>query len=190
LESTAIALAAHRPTSSRRSVPTRDLAELSRALRESGIELPDEVRRDCNRYIAGKWLFDFVREHGTPDGAHAVLTLAPAVAVTCRNASLASARVMRIPDARFPRLTRDGSPWLVNADGSYESIRGGLFDAPFPGTHAAPEPGRARDELTAARVQLSHWSQVLELPLVGQIADSSGRIRGTPQERRNAPDPR
>ena len=92
LQGTAGELAARRPKASLRSIPTHELVALSDALRESGLELPDEVRRECNRYIAGKWLFDFFHAGGrTQNSPDTKETLAPEVAGTCKNASLASA---------------------------------------------------------------------------------------------------
>jgi hypothetical protein len=132
---------------------------LSDELRASGLDLPDDVRRECNRYIAGKWLFDFFRSsgrtHSSPDSLE---KLAPQVAATCKNAALASATVVRIPAPRFPRLNPDASPYLVRADGSYQLVRGGGIDAAVP---AVPNYNPHQ-----ARVQLSHWSQLLALPLL------------------------
>jgi hypothetical protein len=139
------------------------LVALSDALRTSGLELPDDVRRECNRYIAGKWLGDFFRAAGTTqDSANTLETLPPDTAVTCRNASLASATIVRIPDARFPRLKADASPYLVRTDGTYQRVRGGEFEATaglVPNYHTR-----------RVRVQLSHWSQLLALPLTMQVA--------------------
>ena len=71
LQGTARELAARRAKASSRSIPANALVALSDALRGSGLELPDEVRHDCNRYIAGKWLFDFFhsgsRTQSSPD---------------------------------------------------------------------------------------------------------------------------
>lgn len=61
LQGTVRELAARRPRNSSGSIPSRELVALSDDLRGSGLELPDDVRRDCNRYIAGKWLLDDVR---------------------------------------------------------------------------------------------------------------------------------
>jgi hypothetical protein len=163
LQGTASQLSARRPKVSVRAIPARELVALSDALRGSGLELPDEVRRECNRYIAGKWLFDFFQagrraQHG-PDTFE---KLAPDVAVTCRNASLASATVVRIPAARFPRLNPDASPCLVRTDGTYQLVRDGVSDASLP---QLPNYNTRR-----ARVQLSHWSQLLALPLLAQAA--------------------
>ena len=136
---------------------------LSDDLRGSGLELPDEVRRECNRYIAGKWLFDFFhsgsRTQNSPDTLE---KLAPEVAGTCKNASLASATIVRIPDPRFPRLNPDASPYLVRADGTYQLVRDGDFDVSLP---EAPNYSTHK-----VKVQLSHWSQLLALPLVAQVA--------------------
>ena len=166
LQGTASALAAHRSKASLRPIPVNALIALSEALRGSGLELPDEVRRDCNRYIAGKWLFDFLhsgsRTQSSPDTLE---KLAPEVAGACRNASLASATIVRIPVARFPRLNPDASPHLVRADGTYQLIRGADFDVSLP---RAPNYNTHR-----VKVQLSHWSQLLALPVVGQVAHLS-----------------
>ncbi len=159
LQGTARALAARRSSDSMRLTPVGELAVLSNALRTSGLELPDEARRDCNRYIAGKWLFDLLQSSGRMKaGTGAVETLAPEVASACRNASLAMAKVIRIPEPRFPRLDSDGSPHL-NPTGSYRMIRGGSFVDSLPGTHAY--------RTSTISVQVSHWSQILELPLAG-----------------------
>jgi hypothetical protein len=149
LQGTVSQLAARRPTAFLRLIPTTELTALSDALRASGLELPDEVRRECNRHIAGKWLFDFFRADGNrqsrPDSSE---KLAPHVAGTCRNASLAAATVVRIPAPRFPGLNPDASPHLVRADGTYQRIGAGLI----PGLNTRK-----------AKVQVSHWSQFLGL---------------------------
>jgi hypothetical protein len=132
------------------------------------------VRRDCNRYIAGKWLVDFFHSGGrsqkSPDRLE---ILAPKVAVTCRNASLGSATVVTLPPPRFPRLNPDASPYLVSANGSYQPLLNGDFGASSPGIHtggiAALLPDYSARKVT---VQLSHWSQLLALPLT-QVARSS-----------------
>jgi len=124
LQGTVSELEASLPKASPRSIPTKELVALSAALRGSGLELPDELRRDCNRYIVGKWLFDFIHAGGEK--------LAPGIAGTCRNASLASATIVRIPAPRFPRLNADASPYLVRADGSYQRVRDGDFNASSP----------------------------------------------------------
>lgn len=157
LRQTASKLAFHRPKTSSRSISTHELGALSGALRESGLELPDEVRRDCNRYVAGKWLFDFFHSGRSSQGSSdKVETLGSDVAVTCRNASLASATVVSIPGPRFPRLNADASPYLVRADGRYQLAGNGDFDA-------APK----------ARVQWSHWRQIFASPLTVQVAQLS-----------------
>ncbi len=177
LQGTASELAARRPKNSLRSIPSRELAALSDHLRGSGLDLPDEVRRVCNRYIAGKWLFDFHSGSRTPDTLE---KLAPEVAGTCKNASLASATVVRIPDPRFPRLNADASPYRVRADGTYQLVRGGDFDVALP---AAERISGLIPNYNAAKfkVQLSHWSQLLALPLMAQgallSADSNRKTR-------------
>ena len=88
--------------------------------------------------------------------------LAPEVAGTCRNASLGSATIVRIPDPRFPRLNADASPSLVRADGTYELVSDGGFDVSSPNI-----PNYETHEI---KVQLSHWSQLLALPLIEQVA--------------------
>ena len=173
LESTASILAAHRPRASLRSIPARQVAALSNALRGSGLELDDELRRECNRHIAGKWLFDFFGSvRRTQDHAGLLETLTPEIARNCKNASLASATVARIPKARFPRLRPDASPSLVRADGTYGLLRDGEFAVSVPAIHAAGMPAAARPNYHAhrTRVQLSHWSQILALPIMGRVA--------------------
>jgi hypothetical protein len=171
LKETVKELASRRPTRSSRSISNHDLVDLSDALRGSGLELPDDERRKCNRYIAGKWLFDFfhagVRTQIQPAAQE---TLPPQVALTCKNAALASAVIVRIPDPQFPRLNRDASPYLVRADGTYHGVRGGEFEgiAGFLPNHNA----------RSVKVQLSHWSQVLALPLSAKIALSHAAIPG------------
>lgn len=124
LQGTVRELAARRPASAVRSIPTNALVALSDQLRRSGLELPDQVRRRCNRYIAGRWLLGFLRSSGAMQERRDTLeTLAPDVAGTCENASLASTTVVRIPDPRFPRLNADALPVLVRTDGSYEQVR-------------------------------------------------------------------
>ena len=167
LQGTVRELAAHRPKASSRSIATHDLVALSDALRGSGLQLPDETRRECNRYIAGKWLFDRLRTASrTRARPETHETLAPGVAATCRNASLASATIVRIPAPRFPRLNADASPYLVRADGTYQPVPGGDFDVPLPGTE--------RDAHTV-KLQLSHWSHVLALPLHMGVTETSSR---------------
>ena len=91
LQGTVRELAAHRPKASLRSIPANELVALSDALRGSGLELPDEVRRECNRYIAGKWLFDFFHAGGRTQNSrgHDWKHL--------RQKSLALARMRRLP---------------------------------------------------------------------------------------------
>lgn len=169
LQGTVRALSAGRTRDSVRSLSKRGLAALSDALRSSGLELPDDVRRDCNRYIAGKWLFDRLSAGGgAHDGIEAVTTLAPDVAVTCGNATLASARIVRIPEPRFPRLNSDGSPYHVHSNGSYALIRGGSFEDSLPSIRSVGNPdGTPHPHAPTIKVQLSHWSQILALPRVG-----------------------
>jgi hypothetical protein len=159
LEGTVRELAARRPKGSFRPIPTNEVIALSDALRGSGLELPDEVRRDCNRYIAGKWLFDFFHADGRTQ------KLAPQIAGTCRNASLASATIVRIPDPRYPRLKPDASPYLVSADGTYQPVHGGDFKVSLPKT--------PNYKARKVRIQLSHWTQLFALPLTAQVALSS-----------------
>jgi hypothetical protein len=163
LQGTVSELAARRPKSSLRSIPIDALTDLSDELRGSGLNLPDEVRRDCNRYIAGKWLFDFLnsgsRTQSRPDTLE---ILAPEVAATCRNTSLASATTIRIPDPRLPRLNSGAAPYLIRADGSYEQVLGGAH-----GEIAALLPKYHSHKV---KVQLSHWSQLVALPLTAQVS--------------------
>jgi len=167
LQGTATELALHRRKA--RPIPAHELAALSDELRRSGLELPDEVRRDCNRYIAGKWLFDFFHSSGrTQDSPDTLEKLGPEVAGTCRNAALASATIVRIPAPRFPRLNADGSPHLVRADGTYQPVRDGEFDASLPGT-----PNYNTREV---KVRLSHWRQLLSLPMMSQVALSPADV--------------
>jgi len=166
LQGTVRELAAHRPKASLRSIPANDLATLSDALRGSGLELADEVRHECNRYVAGKWLFDFFHAGGrTQNSADTLETLGPEAAGTCENASLASAAIVRIPEARFPRLNPDASPHLVRADGTYQRVRGGEFvgiAGLIPNYHTR-----------RVKVQLSHWSQLVALSQTAKVAFSS-----------------
>jgi len=156
LQGTVSKLAAHRPRASLRTIPAHELIALSDALRRSGLELPDEVRRECNRYIAGKWLSDFFHSNSrTQNRPDTLEKLAPEVAGTCKNASLASATIVRIPAPRFPRLKPDASPYLVRADGTYQ----------LAGDDRFPNYSTRR-----TRVQLSHWRQLLALPLMAQVA--------------------
>jgi hypothetical protein len=171
LERTASALAARRPKAGARSIPTQDLVALSDGLRASGLDLPDEVRRECNRYIAGKWLADLFRSISKQGGQDLLQTLAPGVAGTCRNTSLASATVVRIPDPQFPRLSPDGSPCLVRTDGTYQLLRAGEVDFSRPSLHAEGSTTLIPDYNThKVKVQLSHWSQLLALPGMAEAA--------------------
>ena len=174
LQGTASALWARLPKTSLHQIPHRELVALYQDLRKSGLELPDEVRRDCNRYVAGKWLYDFFQSTGsTQVGPGALETLAPESAVSCQNASLASATVVRIPDPRFPRLNPDASPRLVRADGTYEQLRDGDDNVSLPAIAAQGTATRAPNYNTQqVRVQLSHWRQLLALPLVMRVARS------------------
>ena len=166
LQGTVSELATRRPKASVRPIPADVLVALSDNLRASGLELPDAVRRNCNRYIAGKWLFDFFEsgsksQHGSPDTLE---KLAPEIAVTCRNASLASATVVSIPAPRYPRLNSDALPYLVRADGTYRLVRDGDFDVFSPGIEAEGIAG-LNPNYNNHKVQLSHWSQLLALPI-------------------------
>jgi len=171
LERTASALAARRPQAGSSSIPTKELVALSDELRASGLDLPDEIRRECNRYIAGKWLADFFQSTRKQSGPDRLQKLAPEVANTCRNASLASATIVRIPDAHFPRLKSDGTPSLVRADGSYQLLRVGEVDVSLPSLHAEGSTTLIPDYNThKVKVQLSHWSQLLALPGMAEAA--------------------
>jgi hypothetical protein len=165
LQGTVIELAARRPKGASRSISNKRLAALSDALRASGLELPDEVRRNCNRHIAGKWLFDsFYAGSSTQKHPDVLERLPPDVAATCGNASLASAIIVRIPDPRFPRLKPDASAYLVRADGTYQRVSAGEFEGMaslMPHSHSQK-----------VKVHLSHWSQLLALPLSAQVAHS------------------
>lgn len=156
LRGTVRELAAHRRNPAG-TISDTALTALYEALHGSGLELPDEVRRDCNRYIAGKWLYDHSGAGGRMSRPGRLEKLAPEVAGTCRNTSLASATIVRIPEPRFPRLKPDASPNLVRADGTYQQVRDGELDSSLPGIHAGTHQ---------ARVQLSHWRQILALPLM------------------------
>ena len=139
-------LAEHRPETSARSIGATELIVLSDALRGSGLELPHDLRRECNRYIAGKWLHDVLHSRSsTRKSPDTLERLAPEVAVTCRNASLDSAVVVRIPEPRFPRMNADAVPYLVRADGTYQ-LSG---------------QGRVAYETRKTRVHLSHWHQLV-----------------------------
>jgi hypothetical protein len=173
LQGTVSELATRRPKSSMRSIPIDALVALSDNLRGSGLHLPDEVRRDCNRHIAGKWLFDFFHSGSTKNNSETLATLAPEVAATCKSASLASATIVTIPHPRFPRLNADASPYLVRKDGSYQRIRHADFGV-SPHVHAGGIAALLPDYGThEVKVQLSHWSQLLALPLTTQVALSS-----------------
>ena len=166
LQGTARELAMRGPKASSRSIPTRELVALSDALRSSGLELPDEVRRECNRYIAGKWLHDYFDSGSSGHHPQAKLEkLAPQVAATCKNASLASATIVSIPAARYPRLNPDASPALVRADGTYQLAS----DGGVSGLLSNYNPRKVK-------VQLSHWSQVLALPLMTRAAGHSHQL--------------
>jgi len=175
LQGTASRLAAHPPKASMRPIPAHALIALSDELRGSGLELPDDVRRDCNRLVAGKWLFEFLNSgNRTRAGADTVEKLAPGVARTCMNASLASATVIRIPAPRFPRLNADASPHLVRADGSYQLMREADFDVSRPAVDSGGIAGLLTDYRNRkVKVQVSHWSQLLALPLVAQVRHAS-----------------
>jgi hypothetical protein len=165
LQGTVSELASRVSKASLRSVSTDELAALSDALRGSGLELADDARRECNRYIAGKWLFDFTHAAGAQYSPDDLEKLAPGVAGACRNAALSSATIVRIPDARFPRLNSDASPYLVRADGTYQRVREGDFAASAPIIPNYP--------LRKVKVQLSHWSQLLALTRTMQVALAS-----------------
>jgi hypothetical protein len=173
LQATVSELAIRRPQAALRSIPTRDVIALYDDLRRSGLELPDEVRRDCNRYIAGKWLFDFFRYSGkSQNSPDTVEKLAPEIAGTCRNAALSAATIIRIPTPRFPRLSPDASPYLVRADGTYEQlVTDGGSTVSMPGIDAEGTAGRVTNyNARKVRIQLSHWSQLLALPLITRLA--------------------
>lgn len=162
LRGTVRGLAAGGPAGSLHSISARELGSLSEALRTSGLDLPDEVRRYCNRYVAGKWLFDVLRSGGNQQAAiDRSEELAPEVAVTCANPSLARATVVSIPEPRFPRLNADALPTVVRVDGVYELMRDEDFDA------SSQDSARGMSALAAGydarKVQLSHWSQVIPL---------------------------
>jgi hypothetical protein len=169
LQGTVRELAARRPRGASRSIPTRDLVALSEALRGSGLELPDEERRECNRHLAGKWLHDFFQStRNMPGRRESETRLSPAVAAACGNASLASARIVAVPEPRFPRLNADASPHLVRADGTYEPIREGAFASVLPRANAhANAAALPNYDARKVRLQLSHWSQLLALTQTG-----------------------
>jgi hypothetical protein len=163
LQGTVRELTARRRRSSSRSIPNGALLALSDSLRGSGLDLPDDVRRECNRHIAGKWLHDFFRSgHRAHTGPDKQKTLAPEVAAGCKNASLASATIVTVPDPRFPRLNPDASPYLVRADGSYQPVHAGDFGASLSGV-----PDYRTQKV---KLQLSHWSHFLALPRSDGIA--------------------
>ena len=169
LQGTVSELAARGPKGSTRSIPTHELVALTDALRRSGLELPDELRIECNRYVAGKWLFAYSRSAGNAQDSRALQTLAPGVAGNCKNESLSSATVIRIPDALFPRLHRDASPYLVSADGRYQLVHDDAMGA-MPGIHAAAIAGQiSNHHAHKIKVQVSHWRQ-LALPLMSHLA--------------------
>lgn len=172
LQGTVKELSSRRPGGSLRSIPTKALVELSDALRASGLELPDDVRRDCNRYIAGKWLFDnFHSGSRLRNSAAKLERIAPEVAGACGNASLAAATIVRIPEPRFPQLKADASPFLVRADGSYQLVRDGGLAVSLPEVKAKDISDLKPDYNThKVKVQLSHWNQLLALPLMARIA--------------------
>ena len=175
LQGTVRELEARRPKASLRPISAAEVVVLSNALRGSGIELPDELRRECNRYIAGKWLFDFYLSDGRTKGSPGTLEkLAPEVAGTCKHASLASATVVRIPEPLFPQLNSDASPSFVRANGTYRPLRDTDFGASSPEIHAAGNAALpTHHNNRAVKVQLSHWRQLLALPLMGRVALSS-----------------
>ena len=161
LQGTAGELAARSPKASSRRIAAAELVTLSDNLRASGLELPDAVRLDCNRYVAGKWLFDFLDSGSkAQDSPDTLEKLAPEIAVTCRNPSLASATVVRIPAPQYPRLNSAALPDLVRLDGTYR-LAG---DADFERI-ANPVPNY---NTRMVKVQVSHWRQLLALPLVLQ----------------------
>jgi hypothetical protein len=84
---------------------------------------------------------------------------------------VASSFVVRIPEPRYPRLDSNASPYLVGADGSYQQVRGGEFAASLPSVHAHGIPGLVPNyETHGFKLQLSHWTQLLALPGVTQVA--------------------
>jgi hypothetical protein len=62
-------------------------------------------------------------------------------------------------------LNADASPHLVRADGTYQRVRDGDFDVLLP---VIPNYNTRK-----VKVQLSHWSQLLALPLTAQVALAS-----------------
>jgi hypothetical protein len=177
LQETVRELAARRPAVSMRAIGASEMAALSDALRDSGLELPDDVRRECNRYLAGRWLFLFMRSRSGMQGDDRLQKLPPEVAGACKNPSLASATIVRIPDPRFPRLNADASPYRVRTDGTYQLISDGLisdgtFAAPSAAIMAASDTAPARTDNRRASLQLSHWTQLLAMPLVAGSAST------------------
>jgi hypothetical protein len=159
-------LAARRPKGSSRSIRSSELVALSDALRGSGLELPHEARHECNRYIAGKWLYDFFHIRGMIQiSSDTQEKLAPEIARTCKNAALAPAPIVSIPAPRFPRLNSDAGPSLVRADGTYRRAR--------DGEHEGIADLIPDDHTRKAKIQLSHWSQLLAMPLTAHVALSS-----------------
>jgi len=177
LRGSARELTARRPQSSRSAIPANALIALSEALRESGLDLPDEVRRDCNRYIAGKWLFDLLNSGSRRQNvADRLERLTPDVAGTCRNAALGSATIVWIPAARYPRLNADASPSLVRADGTYQQLQDGEAAGSSAVSDARRIARRAPDyDPHAVKLQLSHWRQLLALPPTAHVALPSAR---------------
>jgi len=177
LRGSARELSARRPQSSRSAIPANALIALSEALRESGLDLPDEVRRDANRYIAGKWLFDLLHSGSRRQNvADRLERLTPDVAGTCRNAALGSATIVWIPAPRYPRLNADASPSLVRADGTYQQLQGGEAAESSAVSDARRIARRAPDyDPHAVKLQLSHWRQLLALPPTAHVALPSAR---------------
>lgn len=171
LVGTARELWLRRPRTSARSIPPSELAALAQRLQTSGLELPDDLRRECNGYIAGQWLFGLIESKRTPGSSQdAVEKLAPEIANACGNPLLASALVVRIPPPRFPRLNADASPCLVQADGSYALLPASGVSASAAGVRVAnvtpSAPGRRKGTAT---LQLSHWRQLLAFPVAAQV---------------------
>lgn len=168
LQVTAHELAARRAKASYRPVSGSALVALSDALRGSGLKLPDEIRFECNRYIAGKWLFDFFDSAGRPGtSAERLAKLSPSVAETCRNESLAAATIVAVPAPRFPHLMPDATPHLVRADGTYRVLPGSIEPGTRPSAIAHLLPDH-EDKL-----QLSHWRQILALRRRGDALASA-----------------
>ena len=79
-----------------------------------------------------------------------------------------------LSEPRFPRLDADASPYLVRADGTYQRVRGGDFDVALPAIKAENIVSRIpNSNARKVKVQLSHWSQLLALPLTMQVALAS-----------------